>query len=148
MHANTKASSLDHAMQVAQTWVKAVAKEFDTDDRELAYGVLRAWLHTLRDRLTVDAAAHFAAQLPDVIRGIFYAGWDPTAVPLKYNADAYVVRFSREAMIAIHDVGKAAAATTAAVLKFLPPDQMDKVLEQLPKEIRRLLEPWPPSGPN
>ena len=45
-------------------------------------------------------------------------------------------------MIAIHDVGKAAAATTAAVLKFLPPDQMDKVLEQLPKEIRAELALW------
>ena len=38
MHANTKASSLDHAMQVAHAWVNAVAKEFDTEDREFAYG--------------------------------------------------------------------------------------------------------------
>jgi uncharacterized protein (DUF2267 family) len=58
-----------------------VAKEFDTDDREFAYGVLRAWLHTLRDRLTVEAAAHSAAQLPDLIRGVFYAGWDPAPSP-------------------------------------------------------------------
>jgi uncharacterized protein (DUF2267 family) len=148
MHANTKASSLDHAMQVAHAWVNAVAEEFDTDDQEFAYRVLRAWLHTLRDRLTVEAAAHFAAQLPEVIRGIFYAGWDPTAVPLKFNADAYVVRFAREATIAIPDVGRAAAATTAAVLKFLPSTQMDKALEQLPEQIRHLLEPWPPSGSN
>ena len=146
MHASTKASSLDHAMQVAHAWVDAVAEEFDTDDREFAYGVLRAWLHTLRDRLTVEAAAHFAAQLPDVIRGIFYAGWDPSAVPLKFNADAYVVRFAREATIAIPDVCRAAAATTVAVLKFLPSAQMDKAFGQLPEEIRHLLEPCPPSG--
>ena len=70
MSANTKASSLDHTMHIAHAWVNEVAKEFDTDDREFAYGVLRAWLHTLRDRLTVEAAAHFSAQLPDLIGGL------------------------------------------------------------------------------
>jgi uncharacterized protein (DUF2267 family) len=102
--------------------------------------VLRAWLHTLRDRLTVEASAHFAAQLPDLIRGIFYAGWNPSAVPEMYDAGAYAARFAREAIIAPDDVGKAAAATTAAVLHHLPPPQMDKALDQLPREIRTLLQ--------
>jgi len=146
MPAKTKVSALDHAMHIAHTWVNDVAKEFDTDDREFAYGVLRAWLHTLRDRLTVEAAAHFAAQLPDLIRGVFYAGWDPGAVPEKYNAEAYAVRFAGEANISLHDVGKAAAATTAALLHHLPSAQMAKVLDQLPSEIRVLLQPEPPPG--
>ena len=146
MPAKMKVSALDHAMHSAHTWVNDVAKEFDTDDREFAYGVLRAWLHTLRDRLTVEAAAHFAAQLPDLIRGIFYAGWDPGAVPEKYNAEAYAVRFAGEANISLHDVGKAAAATTAALLHHLPPAQMDKALDQLPREIRVLLQPEPSPG--
>ena len=146
MPAKTKVSALDHAMHIAHTWVNDVANEFDTDDREFAYGVLRAWLHTLRDRLTVEAAAHFAAQLPDLIRGIFYAGWDPGAVPEKYNAEAYDVRFAGEANISLHDVGKAAAATTAALLHHLPPAQMAKALDQLPSEIRVLLQPEPLPG--
>jgi uncharacterized protein (DUF2267 family) len=97
----------------------------------------------LRDRLTVEAAAHFAAQLPDLIRGVFYAGWDPSAVPVKYNVEDYTVRFAREANISRQDVGKAAAAITAALLHFLPPAQMDKVLDQLPSEIRVVLQPEP-----
>ena len=146
MPANTNVSALDHAMHIAHTWVNDVAKEFDTDDREFAYGVLRAWLHTLRDRLTVEAAAHFAAQLPDLIRGVFYAGWDPSAVPVKYNAEAYAGRFAREANISLQDVGKATAAITAALLHFLPPAQMDKALDQLPREIRDQLQPQPSPG--
>ena len=110
MSAKTKVSALDHAMQTAHTWVHDVAREFDTEDQEFAYRVLRARLHTLRDRLTMEASAHFAAQLPDLIRGIFYAGWNPSAVPEKYDAEAYAARFAREAIIAPDDVGKAAAA--------------------------------------
>ncbi len=64
-----------------------MAKEFYTEDRQFADRVLRAWLHTLRDRLTVEASAHFSAQLPDLIRGIFYQAWNPSAVPDKYDAE-------------------------------------------------------------
>ncbi|KAA1251367.1 DUF2267 domain-containing protein [Mycobacterium simiae] len=141
MSANTKVSALDHAIHVAHTWVNEVAKEFDTDDREFAYGVLRAWLHTLRDRLPVEAAAHFSAQLPDLIRGVYYAGWDPSAVPVKYHAEAYTARFAHEANISLRDVDKAAAAVTTALLHFLPPAQLAKALDQLPNEIRALLQP-------
>ena len=38
-------------------------------------------LHTLRDRLTVDVAAKLAAQLPTLIRGIYYEDWDPSRTP-------------------------------------------------------------------
>jgi uncharacterized protein (DUF2267 family) len=141
MPTNTKVSALDHAMHTAHTWINDVARELDTENREFAYRVLRAWLHTLRDRLTVEASAHFAAQLPELIRGIFYAGWNPNAVPEKYDAQAYTVRFLREANISLHDVGKVAAATTAAVSRHLSPAQMDKVLDQLPPDIRTILQP-------
>ena len=141
MSANPKVSSLDHALHIAHIWVNEVADEFDTDDREFAYGVLRAWLHMLRDRLTVEAAAHFAAQLPDLIRGVFYAGWDPAAVPVKYDAQAYAAHFAGEANISLRDVGKAAAAVTAVALRHFPSAQMDKALGQLPDDVRDLLLP-------
>ena len=74
MSTATKVSAVDHATQSAHTWIRDVAREFDTEDLEFAYRVLRAWLHTLRDRLTVQASAHFAAQLPDLIRGVYLRG--------------------------------------------------------------------------
>lgn len=141
MPTNSKVSELDHAMQAAHMWVNVVAREFDTDDREFAYGVLRGWLHTLRDRLTVEAAAHFAAALPDLIRGVFYANWKPGEVPVKCNAGAYSVRFARDANVAVQDVAKAAATVTAALMHVLPPAQIDKALDQLPEDIRDLMRP-------
>src|SRR5260370_41832284 len=115
MSAKTKVSALDHAMQTAHTWINDVAREFDTEDREFAYRVLRAWLHTLRDRLTVEASAHFAAQLPDLIRGIFYAGWNPSAVPEMNNDESYAERIARETIIALDNVARQAAPPTAPV---------------------------------
>ena len=80
---------------------------FGTSDRHLAYRILRTWLHCLRDRLSVEVAAHFDAQLPELLRGVFFGGWNPSRVPQKYDRAAYVTRFAREARIRDSDVVKA-----------------------------------------
>lgn len=143
MPSTTHVSSLDHAGQVAQAWINEVASEFDTDDREFCYRVLRAWLHTLRDRLTVEAAARFAAGLPELIRGVFYSGWDPSWVPMKYDSRHYAGRFAHEANISVRDADKSLKVVTAVLLRMLDEGQVRHVLDELPREIRTLLSPSP-----
>ena len=62
---------------------RCCAGEFGTEDRRLAYRILRAWLYALGDRLPVPIAANFAAQLQELLRGVFYDGWSPSRVPVK-----------------------------------------------------------------
>jgi uncharacterized protein (DUF2267 family) len=64
--------------------------------RNLSYAALRAVLHTLRDRLIVEETAHFAAQLPMLIRGVYYTGWDPSRVPVKMHREEFFARVRRE----------------------------------------------------
>jgi uncharacterized protein (DUF2267 family) len=62
-------------LEHSQSWLNDVLDELRTDDRELAYAVLRGVLHALRDRLPQPEVLDLAAQLPMLLRGMFYEGW-------------------------------------------------------------------------
>ena len=139
----TGVDSLDRSIDKTNVWLADIAQGFGTGDRRLAYRAARAWLHTLRDRLSVPAAAHFAAQLPELLRGVFYDGWNPSHVPVKYGCSEYVTRFAHEAGMRESDVAKAADVVTAVVRLHVSGGAVDKALAQLPADLRALLEPEP-----
>ena len=72
---------IDTAVQQANLWINEVNMRTGWEDKQRAYRLLRAVLHTLRDHLTPDAAAKVSAQMPTMIRGIFYEGWNPSDPP-------------------------------------------------------------------
>ncbi|MGZ5375816.1 MAG: DUF2267 domain-containing protein, partial [Solirubrobacterales bacterium] len=76
---------IDRSAEKANVWLNELVAEFGSDDRKLAYRVLRAYLHAVRDRLTVEEAAQLAAQLPVLIRGIYYENWVPSRTPISYR---------------------------------------------------------------
>src|SRR4051794_23126838 len=82
--------------QQATIWVKQMMAELRTDDPHRALHALRAGLHALRDRLSVDEAAQLSAQLPVLVRGIFFEGWDPTGKPLRIRHRAEFLALVRE----------------------------------------------------
>jgi len=51
---------------------------------------LRAVLQTVRDRLPVDNAVHFGAQLPLLIQGLYCEGWEPSKGPIKNVASEFL----------------------------------------------------------
>src|SRR4249919_1863736 len=70
---------IDRSIEKTNVWLKELAEDLGTDDRKFAYRVLRAYLHAVRDRLMVDEAA----QLPELVRGIYYEGWVPSRTPTR-----------------------------------------------------------------
>jgi uncharacterized protein (DUF2267 family) len=136
----TGVDSLDASIDKVNRWLAEVGRAFGNDDRRLAYRVVRAWLHCLRDRLTVEAAAHFAAQLPALWRGVFYDGWKPSRVPVKYGRSEYAARFACDAGVHESDVAKAAAMVTAVVRQHMSAGVVDEAFALLPADLRQLVD--------
>jgi uncharacterized protein (DUF2267 family) len=130
---------LDRAVQTATTWLADVRAEFGTDDSEFAYRVTKAWLHAVRDRLPVIESAHFAAQLPDLLRGVYYEGWQPSAVPIKCHVEDFVRDFAEAARITPIEVPKVLWAVSDALNHRMT--NIDKMLDPMPADIRALLRP-------
>lgn len=129
------------AGQRAEEWLDVVAAELGTSDRRHAYHLLRAWMHTTRDRVGVDAAAHFAAQLPMLLRGLFFDGWRPSRVPVKYDAEQFLAAMAEEARVSPDEVRRGAPAVTAALARQFSPGQLEHLLAQLPAPVRNLIVP-------
>lgn len=80
--ATTGIASLDHAPQVFAEWLNELCDDLGWQ-KPRAYLLLTETLHAVRDVLTVDEAADLAAQLPLLVRGVFYQGWDPSSTPVR-----------------------------------------------------------------
>jgi uncharacterized protein (DUF2267 family) len=129
----------DRAVQSARTWINAVAATFDTEDREFAFRVTRAWLHALRDELPVPEAAHFAAQLPDLLRGVYYENWNPAAVPTRRSLDEVVHRFAADANVSEREVPKVAWLVSDAIATHV--SGFEKTLDRIRHDVRALFKP-------
>ncbi|WP_341715963.1 DUF2267 domain-containing protein [Micromonospora sp. FIMYZ51] len=69
-------------IEQAYGWPKA--------QRNQSYAALRTVLHLLRDRMPVQESVEFSAQLPLLVRGIYFDGWQPQNVPIKLNRDDFL----------------------------------------------------------
>jgi len=88
----------DTTVQKTHTWLNELMEELGLQDKHKAYLAMRATLHALRDRLTVDEVAQLAAQLPMLVRGFYYEGWDPSGKPLlrERNKAQFLARMEQQ----------------------------------------------------
>jgi uncharacterized protein (DUF2267 family) len=137
---SARVHSLDRTVQTTNRWLADLAASIGTEDREFAHRVLRTWLHAVRDGLTVDSAAHLAAQLPDLLRGVFYNGWDPSAVPIRRERQEFVEHFAASGHISQADVRKLAPIVTKVLCDEVSETVVQHALGQLPRGVRSLLQ--------
>ncbi|MBE0480137.1 MAG: DUF2267 domain-containing protein [Dehalococcoidia bacterium] len=86
----TGLSAFETTVHKTNAWLKEIMEEMGWDDRHRAYIALRAVLRALRDRMTIQEVADFSAQLPMLVRGIFYDGWQPTGKPVKFDLEDFM----------------------------------------------------------
>ncbi|HEX6024022.1 MAG TPA: DUF2267 domain-containing protein [Solirubrobacter sp.] len=131
---------LDRTVEKANIWINEVAAELECDRRE-AYRALRAYLHTLRDRLSAERNAQLAAQLPLVLRGVYFEGWRPHHTPLNYRDPVeFVERVRREALLVGDTEAWFAVQAVAAVLRrHVSAGEIDNVVGALPGSLKPLV---------
>ena len=132
---------IDRSVEKAHVWIKDMADELGIEDEHRAYRVLRAFLHALRDHLTVDAAANLSAQLPIFVRGLFYEGWQPSRTPEHArDLDGFLTRIAGDAGLAGETEASFAATAASRVLwRHVSAGESDGVLQTLPQPLRELL---------
>jgi uncharacterized protein (DUF2267 family) len=135
-------ASLEHSVLTTRSWVHELARDLgDSDDERQALRVLRVFLHAIRDRLPVNEAAHLAAQLPELLRGIYYEGWRPGETPHRYHdLDTFLDRMARDGMLTGNTQAVSAAEAAGRVLRrHISKGEIDKVCAVLPPPVAALL---------
>ncbi len=132
--------TLDHAPQVMAEWLNLLREALDWRDRPRAYAILRVTLHTLRDFLTVDEAVDLAAQLPIMVRGLYFEGWNPAKTPAHPRGKAAFMARIDAAFPAdpLEDTEAAATAVFDLLRRQLSAGEIEQVARALRKPLRDL----------
>ncbi|MGX8010008.1 DUF2267 domain-containing protein [Mesorhizobium sp. ORM8.1] len=129
-----------HAAEQAQQWVNDLARDLDWSEQS-AFRLLKSVLQTLRDWLSPAEIADLSAQLPTLIRGIYFEGWkadDPQRERKKRDFIIAVrTRFSYEADI---DIEKAIKAVFELLEQHLSHGELIQVRKSMKKTLRDM---WP-----
>ena len=74
---NNQIVVFEKTVQKSKEWIKDLQREVSFLKPTDAYHLLRAVLHAIRDQLSIHESAHLSAQLPLLIRGVYYECWNP-----------------------------------------------------------------------
>ena len=135
----TGLESFDATVQKTNAWLRELMEQRQWD-RHQAYHALRVVLHALRDRMGVDETAAFAAQLPMLVRGLYFEGWNPDHNPHREKRGAFLAGIACEYRDRNEDVDSVARAVFRVLTNHLTEGEIAKVKHRLPEEIRAL---WP-----
>ena len=135
--------SIDHTVQLTHEWVRELRERLDWASSRDAMRLMRVVLTELRDRLPHAEVADLAAQMPLLIRGMYYEGWRPARTPIK---DRSAEAFERAIAARLGRVdGYRGRPDIAAVFATLSNRMTEGELRQarraLPQGVRDL---WPP----
>jgi uncharacterized protein (DUF2267 family) len=137
---HTSVAGLSHAAEQAQQWVNELANELEWSNQD-AFRLLRSVLHTLRDWLSPEEMADLSSQLPTLIRGIYFEGWNPAEPSWERTKRDFVLRvrnsFGYEQEL---DVDKAIAAVFRLLDRHISHGEIVQVRNSMKKSLRHL---WP-----
>jgi uncharacterized protein (DUF2267 family) len=133
---------IDHTVQLTHEWINELRARLGWDSSRDALRLLRATLTQIRDHLGHEELAQLSAQMPLLIRGMFFEGWQPAHTPIRdRKLESFVAAISTH-MSKVQ--GWRGEADIQAVFRTLDHKisrgEIDDVKAGLPQSIREF---WP-----
>ena len=131
----------------AEIIVKEVAEELGfPEDRKLATRILRAVLHALRERLTMQESFQLMAQLPMLLKAFYVEGWKYSEKPHRIKSVGEFVKLvvHEDYPMGHHDIKTAKDGENAvmAVLKVIrnhvSEGEVRDIMAIMPVDLRSL----------
>lgn len=137
----TDIQKLGETLIETEQWIDDATHRLGWQDRSKVYAALIGTLHALRDSLPRDEAVYVGAQMPALLRGLYYEGWHPSARGTAKTRDGFLERIHE----AVHrdpgiDAEQVALAVFALLAARLPASELEDAKAATPKPLRSL---WP-----
>ena len=131
----------DRTLQTTHIWLDEIIEDLGTD-RHTAWHALGAVMRALRDRLPPGLSAHLSAELPLLVRGLYFDQWRPGEERLKERTLADFLERVSDGLTGIRPIGSldAAQAVFSVLDRHLDSGQAAKVRNALPEDVRAI---WP-----
>lgn len=139
-----RVSVFDRTIHKSQEWIKEMHADLNWLTANEVYGLLRSVLQTLRDQLTVDEAAHFAAQLPLLLRGAFYESWDPKTEPSRGKTREEFITTVKDKMGSMgslnFDLEEGVSVALKVIDRHISEGEMSDIKDSLTLSLKNLIE--------
>lgn len=131
----------DRTLETTHIWLNEICNDLGPD-KQVAWKVLSTVLHKLRDRLTINLAAHLGAQLPLLIRGVYYDQFEPGKMPSEFRSREEFVTEVAEWLSDTRPVDpeEAIRSVFRMLSRHISEGQVSKVRDALPKSLRQMWE--------
>ncbi|MGQ3888579.1 DUF2267 domain-containing protein [Legionella sp. CNM-1927-20] len=133
-----RVSSIESSVNTTYKWLDEFKEFGHFRDESQCYSILRIVLHSLRDRLPPDLAAHLAAQFPMILKGVYYDGWDPSKpISRAETLEEFIEPISREMGNLNVDIRQAVQDCMKFIYSKLDGNIAEKVMNALPIKLRK-----------
>jgi uncharacterized protein (DUF2267 family) len=127
----------DTTVQKTMQWLHDIDDELGWDSRHKAYQALRGVLHSLRDHLPPNEAAHVGSQLPMLVRGLYFEGWHPAGKPIKdHTAEKFLSDVAASFPKEDANPEQVVRVVFSVMAQHMPGGEIEGVIRVLPRQLR------------
>jgi uncharacterized protein (DUF2267 family) len=126
----------DKTIQTTNLWLDEIIERLGPD-RQHAWKVLSTVLHKVRDRLPLGEAVHLGAQLPLIVRGVYYDQFTPSRQPTDWDLERFVAEVNAWlADTRPTDPTDAIRAVFRTLSRNITPGEIENIQNALPADLR------------